>query len=96
MSFCCAEAFPEGGLFRGKNFVYDPRRAVAASLAPAALCIVGQCAVCTAPWDDYSAEPRCALCRVLLLVCDACRTGGAGGGVGAWRCEQCVAQHGCI
>ena len=68
------EAFPDGGLFVGKNFVYDPRRAVPAQVPrrDRECDVVGRCLVCAAPWDDYAAESRCRHCRVLVLVCAAC------------------------
>ena len=75
-------------LYRGKNFVFDPRRtdpvigrgvADGADAAPVAR--VGQCVVCATSWDDYDnghapceeREARCARCRILVLVCAACR-----------------------
>jgi predicted sulfurtransferase len=52
------EAFPEGGgLFRGKNFVYDPRIALGPTEE-----VIGQCLVCSTRWE----------CRVLVLVCTTC------------------------
>ena len=65
--------------FVGKNFVFDPRRTDP-------MChidqIVGKCCVCARPWDDYDNgkapsernEARCCHCRILLLVCETCRT----------------------
>jgi DNA-directed RNA polymerase subunit RPC12/RpoP len=43
--------------------------------------VVGQCAACGAPHDDYDNGPeqRCPGCRFLLLLCDPCRGGGAAG-----------------
>ncbi len=66
-------------LFRGKNFVFDPRRydpMVGNDETP-----VGQCVVCSNPFDDYdnnhapceNMEARCCRCRVLILVCNECR-----------------------
>lgn len=66
-------------LFKGKNFVFDPRRfdpVVGDVEEP-----VGQCIVCACPFDDYdnnhapcdNMEARCCRCRVLVLVCNDCR-----------------------
>ena len=66
-------------LFKGKNFVFDPRRfdpMVGNVEKP-----VGQCIVCSCPFDDYdnshapcdNMEARCCRCRVLVLVCNDCR-----------------------
>lgn len=65
--------------YRGKNFVFDPRRTD--PLTGNTSVVVGRCRVCDRPHDDYDngASPaeshpaRCCRCRVLLLVCPACR-----------------------
>jgi len=44
--------------------------------------IVGSCMVCFQPWDNYcspysrasSSQTRCCYCRVLLLVCESCKS----------------------
>jgi Serine hydrolase (FSH1)/Rhodanase C-terminal len=64
------EAFPSGGYFEGKNFVFDERVSHAAEHSPAA--VVGRCLLCSAPHDDYSSRHRCAHCRLLVLVCHEC------------------------
>ena len=67
------DAFPEGGLFRGKNFVYDPRIALPyAGNTEASREVIGICAKCQAPHDDYRPQQRCVQCRMLVLVCSAC------------------------
>lgn len=64
------DTFPEGGFFRGKNFVYDPRIALS---YPRKEEVVGRCRICSTSFDDYSAKTRCRRCRMLQLVCDSCR-----------------------
>lgn len=85
---------PRTSLFKGKNFVYDPRISVGhASLAAeldtgAAVegdTVVGECTGCGSKYDDYSFQVRCALCRVLVLACPACR-----GMREQFECELCV------
>ncbi|CAI5718845.1 unnamed protein product [Hyaloperonospora brassicae] len=67
------ERFPDGGgLFQGKNFVFDQR----GTLASSDEAIIGQCAQCHAPHDTVSGV-RCAYCRMHVLLCDACRTRAA-------------------
>jgi len=69
------------GLFRGKNFVFDPRRTDPLTANSESPNIVGQCLVCARPHDDYDngnapalhREARCCKCRILVLVCDDCR-----------------------
>lgn len=59
--------FPTGGgIFRGKNLVFDRRLAVATRDAQ----VVGTCVCCQGPWDDYSSNRRCARCRCRVLVCN--------------------------
>ena len=74
-------------LFRGKNFVFDPRRTDpvvgngATNSEGNVVSLVGQCILCSNPHDDYDnghapceeKEARCCRCRVLVLVCNECR-----------------------
>ena len=71
------EAYGEDGLYKGKNFVFDPRR-----FDPqVGKGVVGRCLVCKSEWDDYDngrgtkerGEARCIRCRVLVLCCSECR-----------------------
>jgi predicted sulfurtransferase len=65
-------------LFRGLNFVFDPRRTD--PMVDSGTC-VGQCCLCQVQHDDYDnghapveeQESRCCKCRILLLVCKECR-----------------------
>ena len=74
-------------LYRGLNFVFDPRRTdpmvqinTNTSTKEERSC-VGKCCLCGMPHDDYdnghapieNKEARCCKCRILLLVCDPCR-----------------------
>jgi predicted sulfurtransferase len=67
-------------LFRGKNFVFDPRR-TDPMVGHNNFTIVGRCLVCDSTHDDYDngfaprtgREARCCRCRVLILVCTSCR-----------------------
>ncbi|XP_022895710.1 rhodanese-like domain-containing protein 6 [Olea europaea var. sylvestris] len=63
------EQFPDGGFFKGKNFVFDHRVSVG-SLDTDTL---GSCLLCSTAFDDYSARSRCSYCRMLVLICDSCR-----------------------
>lgn len=62
------EAFPDGGYFMGKNFVFDERVTVAGGSQE----VVGTCCLCAAPFDAYEPRSRCSHCRMLVLVCPAC------------------------
>ncbi|RVW39123.1 Rhodanese-like domain-containing protein 6 [Vitis vinifera] len=63
------EQFPDGGFFKGKNFVFDHRISVGSSDAN----IMGACLLCGSSFDDYSSRCRCNHCRMLVLVCDSCQ-----------------------
>ncbi|KAJ8529634.1 hypothetical protein K7X08_036469 [Anisodus acutangulus] len=63
------EQFPDGGFFRGKNFVFDHRVSVGSSDSR----ILATFLLCSSPLDDYSSQSRCTYCRMLVLVCDNCR-----------------------
>lgn len=62
------EQFPDGGHFKGKNFVFDRRIAVATHNTT----VVGRCVSCAAPYDELSGSRLCTVCRDLVLVCPAC------------------------
>ncbi|XP_062143267.1 rhodanese-like domain-containing protein 6 [Alnus glutinosa] len=78
------EQFPDGGFFKGKNFVFDHRISVGSSDART----ISTCLLCGSSFDDYSSRCRCAYCRMLVLVCDSCRIEGA-----LYVCELCL-KHG--
>lgn len=59
------EAFPDG-FFRGKNFVFDARMALATNPD-----ILGHCQVCQIPYDTYNPCGN-VNCNGLVLVCPAC------------------------
>lgn len=77
--------YPDGGgIFAGKNLVFDTRMAV----KPIGYKVVGQCVICMAPWDDYSSNWRCSFCRIRMIICEknecmAYMTSGAG------LCKNC-------
>nr|XP_043621535.1 rhodanese-like domain-containing protein 6 [Erigeron canadensis]XP_043621536.1 rhodanese-like domain-containing protein 6 [Erigeron canadensis]XP_043621538.1 rhodanese-like domain-containing protein 6 [Erigeron canadensis]XP_043621539.1 rhodanese-like domain-containing protein 6 [Erigeron canadensis] len=73
------EQFPEGGYFKGKNFVFDHRVSVGSSNAN----VLGNCLICSFPFDDYSSRIRCSYCRMLVLVCNECQ------GKNLYVCELC-------
>ncbi|KAH7521052.1 hypothetical protein JRO89_XSUnG0123600 [Xanthoceras sorbifolium] len=74
------EQYPDGGFFKGKNFVFDHRISVGSSDEN----ILGSCLLCGSSFDDYSPRCRCTHCRMLVLVCDSCRMEGA-----VYVCELC-------
>mmetsp|Transcript_32859 Transcript_32859/g.72109 ORF Transcript_32859/g.72109 Transcript_32859/m.72109 type:complete len:629 (-) Transcript_32859:14-1900(-) len=89
------QEFKDGGYWRGKNFVFDKREAVAANKVagdggvvrkpkggnePSALQTVDAlCCCCSKPWDRYIGKRKCDTCGVPVLMCDACMTTHKGG-----------------
>ena len=53
------QAFPDGGFFRGKNLVFDGRRAVGPARrdADSHQAVVGHCLKCAAADDSYEPQP---------------------------------------
>ncbi|KAM2182809.1 hypothetical protein COP2_034134 [Malus domestica] len=78
------EQFPDGGFFKGKNFVFDHRISVGSSDAN----IMGTCLLCGLSFDDYSSRLRCSYCRMLVLVCESCQRKGS-----VYVCELCQNHH---
>ncbi|KAK8651573.1 hypothetical protein V6N13_141172 [Hibiscus sabdariffa] len=74
------EQFPDGGFFRGKNFVFDHRISVGSSDTS----IMGACLICSSSYDNYSSRRRCTHCRMLVLICDSCQIKSD-----AYVCELC-------
>ena len=84
------QAFPDGGLWQGKNFTFDKRGDVARSttaqseVALPSLSALSVCCACAKPWDVYLGKRKCAgrpsgkaggaACGVPVLVCESCLT----------------------
>jgi len=68
------DSFEDSVQFKGKNFVFDPRRTDPQVQSKD---VVGKCTYCEDSFDDYDWEDspvRCKSCRILLLVCPSCRS----------------------
>ena len=79
------QAFPDGGYWTGRNFVFDKREAVSATdpngdggVLPGkkkhtiADGIETKCCLCDRPWDRYVGKRKCDTCGVPVLMCDTC------------------------
>jgi len=80
--------FPDGGFWRGKNYVFDKREAVGVQnpdgdggvvrkLSKAEKKSVSEnmstkCCCCGSPWDRYIGKKRCFSCGVPVLMCNKC------------------------
>jgi len=96
--------FPEGGYWSGKNYLFDRRFEQAPELKPTSQLrreVKSKCCVCSAPWDTYRGQHRCAgmlpppvskLCDVPVLVCSSCFQSGAQDQV-TLLCPLCAEGH---
>ena len=69
------DAFPDGGHFRGKNFVFDGRLAMGPE-KPAVhgeAAVVGRCVHCASVCDHLSEQEVCTVCKSFLIFCEGCR-----------------------
>ena len=64
------ETFPDGGFFKGKNFVFDERLAVGGNVSKT---VIGTCMKCGKPTEDYGALTHARACS-----CVGERGGGGG------------------
>eukprot|EP00551_Chaetoceros_affinis_P004324 CAMPEP_0203667274 /NCGR_PEP_ID=MMETSP0090-20130426/4152_1 /ASSEMBLY_ACC=CAM_ASM_001088 /TAXON_ID=426623 /ORGANISM="Chaetoceros affinis, Strain CCMP159" /LENGTH=676 /DNA_ID=CAMNT_0050531393 /DNA_START=55 /DNA_END=2082 /DNA_ORIENTATION=- len=70
--------FPEGGWWKGKNYVFDKRFAHAPPVVEnlerqqKSGEVLGKCGACHKPWDRYRGKKRCPTCGVPLLICKEC------------------------
>mmetsp|Transcript_29779 Transcript_29779/g.42503 ORF Transcript_29779/g.42503 Transcript_29779/m.42503 type:complete len:444 (-) Transcript_29779:111-1442(-) len=78
------EAYPDGGMFHGKNFVFDSRVAVGPHSHSTddinnddekerlQTEVVGRCLDCSIACDHYSGKHVCTVCRMPVLICSSC------------------------
>lgn len=62
------EQYKNGGFFKGKNFVFDGRLAMASEDKT----IVGRCTHCAVPCDDLSEKVLCRVCHSFVILCPTC------------------------
>jgi predicted sulfurtransferase len=96
--------FPDGGHWRGKNFVFDKREAVSADNHQGVGGVVRKqdkrnesaethCCVCQKPWDRYIGKKKCHMCGVPVLVCDYCLSNKSTTQTMVARCPLCVEEN---
>merc|ERR1719502_682022 len=96
------KTFPEGGYWKGKNYLFDRRfaqRPEAKSEAALAADVESYCCVCRAPCDDYRGnfhctgwlQPSSSWCNSPVLVCRACAR--ARPAAERLRCPLCEAGY---
>jgi predicted sulfurtransferase len=102
------KVFPDGGYWKGKNYVFDKRFAHVPAQVQAATTVatgdneqgttttpLGVCEACAKPWDMYRGKRRCPTCGVPSLICKACwQENDDGKRLDKWiRCDLCVEQN---
>lgn len=88
------KTFPEGGFWKGKNYLFDRRfeqRPELKGEAALAADVESQCCVCHAPWSEYRGQNKCAQagCKVPVLVCTDCQA-AASESPERLKCPLCV------
>jgi predicted sulfurtransferase len=81
--------FPDGGHWKGLNYVFDKREAVSVESGVAGVGgivegkkkrkkknndAMGKCCTCDKKWDRYVGKKKCYTCAVPVLMCDSCLT----------------------
>lgn len=82
------QEFPDGGYWKGKNFVFDKREAISAENPNGDGGVVrkkkkndkdssevdggAECCCCGKHWDRYIGKKKCFTCGVPVLMCDKC------------------------
>jgi predicted sulfurtransferase len=98
--------FPDGGHWRGKNFVFDKREAVSAENPDGDGGVVrkeaakkkvvdtaeAKCCICDKDWHRYIGKKKCRMCGVPVLMCDGCMSRSKREDLLA-RCPLCVEEN---
>jgi predicted sulfurtransferase len=87
------KTFPDGGFWKGKNYVFDRRQAqVPAKKAPEALeaDVESKCVVCRCSEDVYRGKHKCGRCAVPVIVCASCRHQEE---LPPLQCELCLERY---
>lgn len=102
------KAFPDGGHWRGKNFVFDKRESVDVKNPDGDGGVItnesktdemelpdAKCCRCQKPWDRYVGKKKCNTCGVPVLVCDVCLShiGHKKEEEAMLRCPLCVEEN---
>ena len=75
------KTFPEGGFWKGKNYLFDKRMEQVPDVKDQGAVeedIDAKCCLCRKKWTVYRGQFKCnrSLCRVPVIVCEACSTQG--------------------
>lgn len=79
---------PDGGYWKGKNYLFDRRFEQTPTEKQKDDQVLGRCASCSAPCDEYRGQFECAECKVPVLVCPNCRR-QVNKDAASFRCRLC-------
>ena len=87
------KTFPEGGYWKGKNYLFDRRMEQTPDIKTDNAVeddIDAKCCLCRVKWTVYRGQFKCnrSLCRVPVIVCESC-TGDATAKPETLVCELC-------
>lgn len=93
--------YPDGGYWKGKNYVFDKRFAHAPPTKDPANATetetpMGKCEACGKAWDMYRGKRRCPTCGVPSLICRDCWKAHQDGTRvldRSIRCDLCVEEN---
>jgi hypothetical protein len=68
------DTFPDGGHWKGKNFVFDGRLAMSASNVNehSDNAVIGKCIHCAIKYDSLSDSVQCTVCKSFVILCNKC------------------------
>jgi len=71
------QTFPEGGFWKGKNYLFDRRMEQTPSIKGTKAIesdVDSKCCLCRMKWTVYRGQHKCnrSLCRVPVIVCESC------------------------
>ena len=92
------KTFPEGGYWRGRNYLFDLRgeqKPEDKSETQVSRETKSACCVCKSPFDLYKGKHACSNkeCKVPVIVCDGCRKRAEGELKASLLCPLCERGH---
>ena len=92
------KTFPEGGYWRGRNYLFDLRgeqKPEDKSETQVSRETKSACCVCKSPFDLYKGKHACSNkeCKVPVIVCDGCRKRAEGELKASLMCPLCERGH---
>lgn len=96
------KSFPQGGYWRGKNYLFDKRREQVPSMKPLSQVeeeTQSRCCLCRTKWTVYRGKFKCFHCGVPVILCPSCDTHSSNNhapqelNLAKLMCELCQEGH---